>query len=184
MAMSSSTAAACSETVASATMRGATGGSVEIDVTIVIPAVQERKQFCAMDVIAVETARVGKALQPRGTAPRPRQRRTVDVQIARIVQDLRTQNQTQPTPHRRRREAAHRQCARRRVDCNQFRYGQCNTQIEGTTEVVCRLMICQNPATVAGLPCNATVMVDDNTCAHEAGCLEGLASQLPGGGGA
>ena len=37
-------------------------------------------------------------------------------------------------------------CNRRRVDCNHFRYGQCNTQIGGTTEVVCRLMVCQNPA--------------------------------------
>jgi len=32
--------------------------------------------------------------------------------------------------------------------------------------------------------CNGTEMVDDNTCNHEADCLEGLASQLPGGGGA
>jgi hypothetical protein len=74
-------------------------------------------------------------------------------------------------------------CGRRRVDCNHFRYGQCNTQIQGTTEVVCRLMICQDPASVAELQCNGTVMVDDNTCNHEAGCLEGLAVQLPGGGG-
>jgi len=74
-------------------------------------------------------------------------------------------------------------CANRRVDCNHFRYGQCNTQIGGTTEVVCRLMICQNPARVAGLGCNGTEMVDDKTCNHEAGCLEGLATQLPGGGG-
>jgi hypothetical protein len=74
-------------------------------------------------------------------------------------------------------------CGRRRVDCNHFRYGQCNTQIQGTTEVVCRLVICQSPATVEGLNCNGTLMVDDNTCAHEAGCLEGLAQQLPGGGG-
>ncbi len=75
-------------------------------------------------------------------------------------------------------------CNNRRIDCNHFRYGQCNTQIQGTTEVVCRLMICQSPATVPGLSCNGTLMVDDNTCAHEAGCLEGLAVQLPGGGGA
>jgi hypothetical protein len=75
-------------------------------------------------------------------------------------------------------------CGKRRVDCNHFRYGQCNTQVQGTTEVVCRLMICQNPATVAGMNCNGTEMVDDNTCHHEAGCLEGLAGQLPGGGGA
>jgi hypothetical protein len=75
-------------------------------------------------------------------------------------------------------------CQKRRIDCNHFRYGQCNTQIQGTTEVVCRLMICQNPATVPGMNCNGTEMVDDNTCVHEANCLEGLASQLPGGGGA
>jgi hypothetical protein len=75
-------------------------------------------------------------------------------------------------------------CGRRRVDCNRFRYGQCNSQVVGTTEVVCRLVICQNPATVPGMNCNGTEMVDDNTCRHEAGCLEGLAVQLPGGGGA
>jgi hypothetical protein len=75
-------------------------------------------------------------------------------------------------------------CNRRCVDCNHFRYGQCNTQVSGTTEVVCRLVICHHPASVAGLNCNATEKVDDNTCKHEAGCLEGLAVQLPGGAGA
>jgi len=79
---------------------------------------------------------------------------------------------------------ANNDCGKRRVDCNHFRYGQCNTQVQGTTEVVCRLMICQSPATVAGMNCNGTEMVDDNTCNHEDDCLEGLASQLPGGGGA
>jgi hypothetical protein len=74
-------------------------------------------------------------------------------------------------------------CNQRRVDCNQFRYGQCNTQIQGTTEVVCRLVVCQNPATIDGFKCNDTLMIDDNTCSHEAGCLKGLAVQLPGGGG-
>lgn len=72
-------------------------------------------------------------------------------------------------------------CDLRRVDCNHFRYGQCNTQVQGTTEVVCRLVICQNPATVAGLSCNATEMVDNTTCAHESDCLHGVARQLPGG---
>jgi hypothetical protein len=75
-------------------------------------------------------------------------------------------------------------CNRRRVDCNHFRYGQCNTQVEGTTEVVCRLVICQNPATVVGLGCNGTLMIDDNTCVHDARCLRDLVVQLPGGGGA
>jgi hypothetical protein len=81
-------------------------------------------------------------------------------------------------------QCANGDCGRRRVDCNRFRYGQCNTQIQGATEVVCRLIVCQNPATVSGMNCNGTEMVDDNTCHHEAGCLEGLADQLPGGGGA
>jgi hypothetical protein len=80
-------------------------------------------------------------------------------------------------------QCARGECSRRRVDCNHFRYGQCNTQVHGTTEVVCRLMICQDPSTVAELHCNGTLMVDNNTCNHEAGCLEGLAVQLPGGAG-
>lgn len=75
-------------------------------------------------------------------------------------------------------------CNRRRIDCNQFRYGQCNTQVAGTTEVVCRLVICQNPANVAGMNCNGTEMMDDRTCRHEAPCLDGLAVPLPGGTGA
>jgi hypothetical protein len=81
-------------------------------------------------------------------------------------------------------QCANGDCAKRRVDCNHFRYGQCNTQIVGTTEVVCRLVVCQNPATIAGMHCNGTEMVDDVTCSHEAGCLKGLATQLPGGAGA
>ena len=60
--------------------------------------------------------------------------------------------------------------------------GSATPRSQGTTEVVCRLVICQNPATVDGLNCNGTEMVDDNTCGHEAGCLDGLAAQLPGGG--
>ena len=75
-------------------------------------------------------------------------------------------------------------CSHRVVDCNQFRYGQCNTQVSGHTEVVCRLVICQHPATVAGLNCNGTLMIDNRVCGHESGCLDGLAVQLPGGGGA
>ncbi len=74
-------------------------------------------------------------------------------------------------------------CENRRVDCNHFRYGQCNTQVDGITEVVCRLVICQHPAG-AQLGCNDTLMIDNRTCTHEAHCLKGLAVQLPGGGGA
>jgi hypothetical protein len=80
-------------------------------------------------------------------------------------------------------QCANGNCNERRIDCNQFRYGQCNTQVQGTTEVVCRLVICQNPASVPGMNCNSTLMIDDTVCSHEANCLEGLAVQLPGGGG-
>jgi hypothetical protein len=81
-------------------------------------------------------------------------------------------------------QCANGNCNERVVDCNLFRYGQCNTDVATTTEVVCRIVICQNPATVAGLNCNGTLMIDNAVCAHEAGCLKGLAIQLPGGGGA
>ena len=74
-------------------------------------------------------------------------------------------------------------CDERRANCNVFRYGQCNTQIAGTTEVVCRLVICQNPATVGGWGCNATEMIDNNVCAHGSGCLQGLATPVGGSGG-
>ena len=74
-------------------------------------------------------------------------------------------------------------CGNRRVDCNHFRYGQCNTQVPGTTEVVCRLVICQNPSRIPDFNCNSTVKYDNSTCGHEAGCLD-VAEQLPGAGGA
>lgn len=74
-------------------------------------------------------------------------------------------------------------CNNRVVACNLFRYGQCNTEIGGISDVVCRLVICQNPATVHGWGCNGTLMVDNNVCGHEANCLEGLATPVPGEGG-
>ncbi|MDQ6806001.1 MAG: hypothetical protein M3065_13785 [Actinomycetota bacterium] len=81
-------------------------------------------------------------------------------------------------------QCANGDCHERKVGCNLFRYGQCNTQVKYTTEVVCRLVICQNPATVTGLNCNETLMIDNAVCSHEAGCLQGLAVELPGGEGA
>jgi len=81
-------------------------------------------------------------------------------------------------------QCANGDCNRRRVDCNHFRYGQCNTQVRGTTEVVCRLVICQHPATVTGLNCNATEKIDNRTCNHEADCLKGLVVQPSAEGGA
>lgn len=81
-------------------------------------------------------------------------------------------------------QCANGHCSERRVACNLFRYGQCNTHVRQTTEVVCRIVTCQNPASVHGLNCNGTVMVDNTVCGHQARCLEGLAVELPGSGGA
>ena len=75
-------------------------------------------------------------------------------------------------------------CGHRRQACNVFRYGQCNTHIKGTTTVVCRVVTCERPNRIPGLNCNSTLMVDDAVCGHEAGCLEPMAVQQPGGGGA
>lgn len=79
---------------------------------------------------------------------------------------------------------ANHNCAERRVNCNVFRYGQCNTQIPGVTEVSCRVVVCENPAGVDGFNCNGSVAVDDNTCSHERNCLTPLVGQRPGAGGA
>lgn len=62
-------------------------------------------------------------------------------------------------------------CDRFRVGCNVFRYGQCNTHIPAVTEVVCRVVVCEHPATIAGANCNSTHKVNDKTCGHEAPCL-------------
>jgi hypothetical protein len=75
-------------------------------------------------------------------------------------------------------------CSHRRQACNVFRYGQCNTHIKGTTTVVCRVVTCERPNRIPGLNCNSTLMIDDAVCGHEAGCLEPMATQLPGSGGA
>jgi hypothetical protein len=79
---------------------------------------------------------------------------------------------------------ANNNCNQRSVDCNQFRYGQCNTQIVGTTEVACRVVVCQHPATIPGFHCNATLKEDNTTCTHDAPCLTDLVQQVPGEGGA
>ncbi|HCO01770.1 MAG TPA: hypothetical protein DIT48_00130 [Actinobacteria bacterium] len=62
-------------------------------------------------------------------------------------------------------------CSNRRTCCNVFRYGQCNTQISGTTEVVCRIIKCVNPCQLYSF-CNCTLKVDDATCSHEEPCLQ------------
>jgi hypothetical protein len=75
-------------------------------------------------------------------------------------------------------------CQNRRQNCNVFRYGQCNTQVSGVTEVVCRMVTCINPSKISGLNCGPSVSVDNAVCAHEAPCLRAPAAvQLPGAGG-
>ena len=62
-------------------------------------------------------------------------------------------------------------CDRFRVGCNVFRYGQCNTQISEITEIVCRVIVCEHPASVADFNCGTTYKQDNRTCGHEAPCL-------------
>jgi hypothetical protein len=63
-------------------------------------------------------------------------------------------------------------CDRRRVCCNVFRYGQCNTQIGGVTEVVCRVVTCATPWEWDP-SCTRTVRTDNRTVTHNASCLPG-----------
>ncbi len=67
-------------------------------------------------------------------------------------------------------KCAENRCRNRRYCCNVFRYGQCNTQIGGTTEVVCRVVSCRKPWHVREWRCNRTYAQDNNTCSHEAAC--------------
>lgn len=62
------------------------------------------------------------------------------------------------------------QCGQRSTCCNNFRYGQCNTEILGTTQVVCRMVTCRNPGDLF-VNCNHTLFIDNATCSHEANCL-------------
>ncbi len=69
-------------------------------------------------------------------------------------------------------ECASGTCDERRVCCNRFRYGQCNTQIGGVTEVVCRVVLCTTPWTWDPA-CGRTVLTDNRTVTHNAPCLPG-----------
>ena len=63
-------------------------------------------------------------------------------------------------------------CDHRRVCCNVFRYGQCNTHIGGVTEVVCRLIVC-TPPWKWDPSCGRTVRTDNATRTHTSKCLPG-----------
>lgn len=65
---------------------------------------------------------------------------------------------------------ANNNCNQRHTCCSDFRYGQCTTDIVGTTPVVCRVIKCVNPCKLY-VNCNCTLKIDNATCGHEAGCL-------------
>jgi hypothetical protein len=62
-------------------------------------------------------------------------------------------------------------CDRRRVACNIFRYGQCNTQVPGVTAVVCRQITCIPPWQLYPGKCSSSSRTDNNTAQHNAPCL-------------
>lgn len=62
-------------------------------------------------------------------------------------------------------------CDRRRVACNIFRYGQCNTQIDAVTAVVCRQISCTPPWKLYPNHCGRSSATDNNTLHHTAPCL-------------
>ena len=66
-------------------------------------------------------------------------------------------------------------CDQRRVACNQFRYGQCNTQIpwSQTGPVLCRVVSCTPPWVQYGGTCSSSSATDNNTATHSAPCLTG-----------
>lgn len=66
-------------------------------------------------------------------------------------------------------------CDNRLVACNQFRYGQCNTQIPAsdTGPVVCRTVSCTPPWQEFAGVCSSASRTDNNTVTHSAPCLNG-----------
>lgn len=66
-------------------------------------------------------------------------------------------------------------CRNRHTGCNLFRYGQCNTDIPELTEILCRVVICEHPSSVAEFHCNSSYKEDNRTCTHESPCLPAAA---------
>jgi hypothetical protein len=60
-------------------------------------------------------------------------------------------------------------CDQRRVCCNAFRYGQCNTQVKCSGGVHCRVVSCVAPYKWAN--CTTTSLSDNRTSEHSAPCL-------------
>ena len=60
-------------------------------------------------------------------------------------------------------------CDQRRVCCNAFRYGQCNTQVKCSGGVHCRVVSCVAP--YKWTSCTTTSLTDNRTSEHSAPCL-------------
>ena len=60
-------------------------------------------------------------------------------------------------------------CDQRRICCNAFRYGQCNTQIKCSGGVHCRVVSCVAP--YQWTSCTTTSLVDNRTSEHSAPSL-------------
>ena len=63
-------------------------------------------------------------------------------------------------------------CDHRHVACNQFRYGQCHTEIDCYGPVACRLVTC-TPPWAFDPSCNSSSAQDESTLTHTAPCLPG-----------
>lgn len=63
-------------------------------------------------------------------------------------------------------------CDHRHVACNQFRYGQCHTEIDCYGPVACRLVTC-TPPWAFDPSCNSSSAIDESTVTHTAPCLPG-----------
>jgi hypothetical protein len=63
-------------------------------------------------------------------------------------------------------------CGHRRTGCVQFRYGQCNQQVQCVGPITCRLVSCVPPWEIDPT-CTTTVAVDEGTRLHNAPCLQG-----------
>ena len=63
-------------------------------------------------------------------------------------------------------------CDHRRVCCNNFRYGQCHTEIDQSGPVACRVVSCVPPYQMFE-DCGATVRNDNFTANQTAPCLAG-----------
>jgi len=70
-------------------------------------------------------------------------------------------------------------CNHRRAGCNQFRYGNCHTEISCFGPIACRVVTCTPPWQIYPA-CNQTLLFDNATANHNAVCPTPPAPLLPG----